>query len=752
MNSYSAERALTVADSIETTRALVDGHGRNIFVSPDGNRYVVVLVRGDIRRNGNWLDILSGRLESLVVAQRPSVRAHLFMSSLGTQFGFGTTMLTFSAYANRVQWISDDAVAFLWGDENNISQVFVVNVDSGQLRKLTHHPTDVTGYDVRSDGTVLYSAIARHSRAKSDDLLRKGYAVSNKDLFSALAGDADGYGYLDWLENAEIFVAASVQSEPMRITVNETPILTLPPQVIRFSPDKRFAILDAPAKYIRDDWHRYLDDTFQRALVNLQKEAAKQGANRLLKQLYIIDLANATSRPMWSAPNSAYTDVEWSPNGTSVIVGPTFLPIGEATAAGLTGGAVAVVNVASGSISPIPLPDTISRGAVEFRWLDKNNIQLTQGTKEYGFSRKDGAWRLKPLTTPGAEHKLARVRIEFREDLNTPPALFAVDTVSHRNRIAFDLNPSLRGEFSLGHVEEVSWKAADGREWSGLLYYPVGYSMGRKYPLVVQTHGRAPVTKFSLYGIAKGTGPGTPVFAAQALANRGILVLQVEDKSLPGEFGTPAEPEVYVSGYEAGIAHLVSLDLVDAGKVGIAGYSRTGWYVLHALTHSSLPYAAAVVCDPTDPSYIWSAAVGWWPEIEEETGAPPFGNGLKTWLERSPGFRADRVHAPLQMQSDAFGLPSIILYWEMYSRLRSLGRPVELVMPPDSEHSSHAMQNPAQLLASEQGAVDWFDFWLNGREDPDSSKRDQYARWEKMCDMQIAADPAHPTFCVGTHH
>ena len=42
-------------------------------------------------------------------------------------------------------------------------------------------------------------------------------------------------------------------------------------------------------------------------------------------------------------------------------------------------------------------------------------------------------------------------------------------------------------------------------------------------------------------------------------------------------------------------------------------------------------------------------------------------------------------------------------------------RPVELYMVPDIEHGSHSLQNPAQCLASQQGALGWFDFWLNAK-------------------------------------
>jgi hypothetical protein len=51
-------------------------------------------------------------------------------------------------------------------------------------------------------------------------------------------------------------------------------------------------------------------------------------------------------------------------------------------------------------------------------------------------------------------------------------------------------------------------------------------------------------------------------------------------------------------------------------------------------------------------------------------------------------------------------------------------------------------------LASEGGAVDWFDFWLNGREV--TEKAEKYRRWEKLCALQQVANPGAARFCIGT--
>src|SRR6185437_16419765 len=60
---------LTVADAIETARFQENRQGKSVFVSPDGTRYVSMVVRGNIKSDGVWMDVLSGSLSSLDAAK-----------------------------------------------------------------------------------------------------------------------------------------------------------------------------------------------------------------------------------------------------------------------------------------------------------------------------------------------------------------------------------------------------------------------------------------------------------------------------------------------------------------------------------------------------------------------------------------------------------------------------------------------------------------------------------------------------------
>lgn len=145
-------------------------------------------------------------------------------------------------------------------------------------------------------------------------------------------------------------------------------------------------------------------------------------------------------------------------------------------------------------------------------------------------------------------------------------------------RQILDLNPPLRTEFALGRAERVEWSASDGRSWTGVLFYPVGYQNGRRHPLAIQIRGRLPINEFSLYGpsgSASGLGPGNPGFCAQALTNQGVAVSQVADSGTP-RTAPLEEPSAHARAYEAAAAHFVEAGLAQRDRIGLMGFSRGG--------------------------------------------------------------------------------------------------------------------------------------------------------------------------------
>jgi dipeptidyl aminopeptidase/acylaminoacyl peptidase len=616
------------------------------------------------------------------------------------------------------------------------------NLDTHRVEKLTAQPTDVVSFAVGKRGAILFAARAPRDTVRSAKLLRDGFVFPDANGLAMLRGDVDGFSGLD----SRTFLSSGPGAPARPVRANRrgldlwTPVL---PAV--FSPDGRRVVVEATPDEIPGDWGRYTDDILHTSVEEAKKTREGFYA-RFLKVEQVVDVATGKSRALWMVPNSSRLKMAWSPDGRALVLGATYLPADSADADGLAGRATAVVDAATGAVERLAVPAEVAeRGIAHVAWPAPDRVEADDGRTRLVFERRGDAWTLsssEPL--PGdAASPAAVVRLEIRQDANTPPRLFALEPATGRSRLVLDPNPDLTKRFTLGRVEGYTWKDRAGRDWSGLLYHPVHETPGRRYPLVIQTHGHAPETAFSLYGpgpatLVLGLGPSHSVFAAQPLANRDIAVLHIEDKDdVAGAFVTPKEPALHMEAYETAVEALAKSGLVDPKKVGVVGYSRTGWHVEYALTHSSFPFAAAITTDNLDGSYTQSVLL-WGDELAKDAGAPPFGDGLKTWLENSPGFNADRVHTPLRLQIESGGFRNAMAKWEMFSRLTQLKRPVEFAVLPEIGRGSHGVQNPRQCLFAQQGAVDWFDFWLNGREDSDPGKAEQYARWRHLRELRLA--------------
>ena len=740
-----SKRPLTVADGIETTRAQGgtvyevdrDDEPNPVVVSPGGRRYATMLIRGDLKRDGNILELVSGRLDSLDAAARVETVGSLFSRSLGDPDDIYHTRLTFPG-GNPIVWLDDDTLVFFWEDDRGLVQAYSANVAKREIRPLTNHPTNLSTFALASSstGTVLYAAYSPHSDVKSQQMLHDGFVVTNDDAFSTVDGHVDGESMLSRAWNLDWFVREG-DREPVRLEVSGRGHIPSTAFLASLSPDGRFAIVDDSPPDVPESWEKYTDDFTHEMVTQARTISRETFEAKQLKQLFVVDLKSRTARLLWNALEfrSYLNNVAWSPDGRSVLVGPTFLPAEKSDADGLAGNAVVEIEVATGRWRRLPIvvksEDAKYRG---LRWIGRDEVAVESKQGVRRFRRSGDAWRAAASNTNAASKMAAApIRIEVRQALNTPPALFAVETKTRRERRILDLNPGLLSTFKLGRAEKAEWKDKSGQTWSGLLYYPAEYQKGRRYPLVVQTHGVYAYDKFSLYGYGVGLGTGAGVYAAQSLAGRGVAVLQVEDKrSAQNE-----DAQTHMSGYEAAVQHLVDSGLVDPGKVGLQGFSRTGWYVEYMLTHSDFRYAAALAADNISGGYVEStlSEPG---TMETENGGAPFGEGLKHWLANSPGFNAERSHTPLRIVLQSGPLSFVLSHWELFGRLRRLGKPVELYVMPDVEHGSHTPQNPRQVYALQEGAVDWFDFWLNGHEDPASAKGEQYARWRKLRELNEA--------------
>src|SRR5205823_1141531 len=194
--------------------------------------------------------------------------------------------------------------------------------------------------------------------------------------------------------------------------------------------------------------------------------------------------------------------------------------------------------------------------------------------------------------------------------------------------------------------------------------------------------------------------------------------------------------------YESAIEQLVSEGIADRERIGVVAFSWPSFYVMKLITSNGIHIKAALIAnaqfmgdyfqhialvdDPADPQGQVRDSV---------IGGPAFGEGLQQWLKNSPSFHLDRITTPLMMVAQ--GRLDVLLMWAPYAGLSYLHKPVDLIMLKTGEHN---LTSPRMRMASQGGTVDWFRFWLQGYEDPEPTKAEQYKRWRDLKKMQAESE------------
>jgi hypothetical protein len=743
----SAKRELTPRDAIATVRVIENqlALGERVdsgLISPDGRRYLLRLVSGDIERNGVWMDLLTGGLNSLESAAHPKRCAHLLSTGLGS-LDSARAAGADADPSNLIHWINNTQVAFLWSDAHAIRQVMRLDVATCKARFATHSATDVFSFMFTPEGPLLYDTQVPRASDTSQRRWKQGFTVSDSsDGWSILNGQIDGASASSLFDNAWLLRSKGADRH---IDIAGQPTDRTNPYYrdLFLNNSGRLALIDVGIAGIPAGWEKYTNPTLQSLFKTNQSVPG-----RLPLRYALIDLGTGESRLLWNAPRAFHGQVAFSPNGDSLLLAPTFLPVSANSPLGLSGNSVAELDIGTGEYEILPL-DLTARTVVNTDWLSPVLVEI-RSTNDSGqdpridrLVREGNHWKIASPAPQNSGHP--GIYLETRQSLDRPPQIFAVDP-SGQSRLVLDPNPHLLDEFRLGRVERLSGTLSNGKQWIAQLIYPADYTPGIRYPVVIQSvYGH----NFSEEGFSldgewsfSGMGLGPSQYASypgQMLATRNIAVLTLSVMHFASGLG---QDDDYQVAFESLAQQLIGSGLADPQKIALVGFSRNGHFVEYTLAHSAFPFAAAIAADNYDPSYMQSALMNWRNEDEQMNGAPAFGEGLQKWTARAVGFNAEHIHTPLYIIGQSAGIALIISEWEIFSRLRHLKRPVEMYMMPEVDtHPAHVPQNPRQITSIQEHAIDWLSFWLNGREDPSPLKLEQYRRWHAFRESSAVTNP-----------
>lgn len=299
-----------------------------------------------------------------------------------------------------------------------------------------------------------------------------------------------------------------------------------------------------------------------------------------------------------------------------------------------------------------------------------------------------------------------------------PPQLVRLSLTDGAQRKVIDPNRALRSRI-VTSAQLLTWRDADGRQFTGQLLLPPSPAERARWPLVIDYY-RCP-------GFLRGgVGDETPLLP---LASEGVATLCVNAVFAAGAQNSRQDYAAALSGIQAIVGKLSAAGVIDPKRVGMAGLSFGSEVVLWVARHSSLLAAASIASGQLEPGYYWYNAVRGRdvPEaLAEAWGLGDPDHDRAAWAEVSPALDMDNIHAPLLMQ-----LPELEARWSMqlYAKLSRSDTPVELYAFPDA---AHVKNQPRQKFAAYTRGRDWFDFWLAGRTDGDPGKSEQYTRWRAL--------------------
>jgi dipeptidyl aminopeptidase/acylaminoacyl peptidase len=661
----------------------VESKGKVAQFSPDGKLFVIVLRKGNVEQNTNEFSLLLYRTADVFRSPKPDIL--LRMSSSSNRDAI-----------EKLRWLRDnETLVFLGENPKELAQIYSLNISSKKLEKLTNHSTAITSYDITADGQKIIFFAPAPAKSLSDSELarRDGILITDQPLSDVIAGNCAASVYC--IEQ-QLFLQNGRQP-PIRIPVKD---LALDVDPLLFSPDGRYAVVGVNmlAEELPMAWRDYTfpEDQYMHRFFTDAKGATPFG------RYLLVDTERGSAVPLWNAPMIQFEALTWAPQSDAVFL-RAYLPLEGA--------------------------DPAERRARE---QNQYAVEVRVPSGEFRKVRED--------EFPRHSNANAPLEVTLEEDLNTPPEIYTSDPKTHRKTLLLDLNPKF-SELNLGKVETFEWKTTDGIEVLGGLYLPPDYTTEKRYPLVIQTHGFNS-ERFSM----DGQNEWSSGYAARSLAAKGIVVLQAykfkktsDSERVRGDAHLGANPsQAYkkfaVTAYEGAIDSLDRRGLIDRDRVGLLGFSRTVCFAATALTHSKYRFAAAILVDGIDCGYFQYVAFGGDPDEDDlNGGVPPFGENLTMWLREAPAFNLEKVHTPLRLEAHGASA-GVLELWEWFSGLSRLAKPVEYIYLPDADHM---VAKPWERRTSQQGAVDWFRFWLKNEEDPDPAKADRYVRWREMHKKQM---------------
>lgn len=691
-----------------------------------------------------------------------AIDIQLYVKNLSFNQLTSAPRLLISGELSELEWLGDGRHLTLLSKKEGIRSIVQIDSITGEVVPLMRPGDDIAEYSTNTAGDTIVFAVEQPPAMHSKEDAASGYRVPVESPQQSL-----------W-DQRQVFVSRRMKREwtiPQRVSV-ESPLdhrgLTALSYIgsldLRVSPDGSQVLIF----YV--DMASTMPESLEMSpAVKFRRDMGMSGQS-ILVDYHLND--GTTTMPF--ATTYISSAPLWSPDGKSFLV-MAHPPAGSA----LEQRDERAHRLEHSHLTDLFWVDPQNERVVEavddsfpfnafvspLCWNGANEILLLTAKNALTWFRFDGErWKEKstirlPISTVTRQVvSNGEFTIGDFSDTVTPPQLFIYRSGDSAAHTFAQLNPQF-DQLTLARPTETRWKTSTGFDVNGLLLLPPDYVKGKRYPLVIQTK------PFGNY-FACSNG-AFPAFAPQPIADAGIMYLgiiggntsQREEDYYPSGFPGPrgaggvAEAAFQMDVYDSAVKSLAEQGMIDPERVGIIGFSRTGWYTDFSLEFSKTHYRAATTADNVQYSlseYWLDRGAGADRGVETMYGGPPYGDTLKNWINYSISFNLEKIRTPLLIEQMGYGTPyddplsvplGLVKSFEIISGLYRHGKPFELYYYPNEGHEP---RHPRAQLATWQRNVDWYRFWLQGYERPHPEDPDQYARWRKLRELQNNEDEASP--------
>lgn len=258
--------------------------------------------------------------------------------------------------------------------------------------------------------------------------------------------------------------------------------------------------------------------------------------------------------------------------------------------------------------------------------------------------------------------------------------------------------------------ELVKYQRADGIPLSGMLYYPLNYKPGRKYPAVVWAYPREYTDASTAGQVRSASNRFTRIGGTSILffVMRGYVVLDNADIPVVGDPLTANDNfiEQITAGAKAAVDKLTAMGVADPDRIGVAGHSYGAFMVANLLAHTDL-FAAGIARSGAYNRTLTPFGF----QGERRT----YWEAQEIYSKMSPFSYADKINKPILLIHGAddpnpgtFPIQS----QRLFGAIKGHGGTARMVILPFEEHGYEARESILHTLVE---MFDWFDRYVKNR-------------------------------------